>query len=458
MYKLTFLIFLILSSHSYGQKKVTPVTKSTITGIELPNGSKEDKRFISISAANLLMQDIAKKNKTSVHQLEVLYLPSNYSLELLQAAIQTAGWTMIVEKNETKYYWLSKDGKSVLVYFDNSQKDLNLYFATTNQITAPENSQTPKPPVKQEQNTTINEPQNNNTQPTQEPLVPTNTVTIPNTGFQFNSTNFDDGWVSTVREDWVEVAKNNVHVLLHYPKDGTIFPADPEPLINTVWNILVAPRYKSLSNYKTAYINNYDRPYLGFGNVIELSTGKALFVLLFRQGNSGWLEFITSDKNAFIEYFKFDPYAIRWDSESDLLKPLLLMGNYNKFAIGANDLSGKWTSDFTGIQQLYNVYTGQYAGMNINQSNEEFVFTPGNKYSWKLLVVNGMVGATNYNQVQSTGTYSFPNNWQLHFSKIEKGPKTYHAFFSCIKGARILNLLDAQYPGSGIYTRYGIAK
>ena len=55
--------------------------------------------------------------------------------------------------------------------------------------------------------------------------------------------------------------------------------------------------------------------------------------------------------------------------------PLINMTGYNKFAVTASDLKGKWTSDFTGIQQLYNVYTGQYAGMNINQSNEEFIFS-----------------------------------------------------------------------------------
>jgi len=51
-----------------------------------------------------------------------------------------------------------------------------------------------------------------------------------------------------------------------------------------------------------------------------------------------------------------------------------------------------------------------------------------------------------------------PNNWQVYFSKIESGPRTFHAFWSCIKGARLLNLLDANAPGSGIFTKYGLAK
>ncbi|HQU91540.1 MAG TPA: hypothetical protein PLK77_04545 [Pyrinomonadaceae bacterium] len=273
--------------------------------------------------------------------------------------------------------------------------------------------------------------------------------------FKFSTSNFDDGWTSTEQEDWVEVVKGNIKVLIHYPKAGTIFPADPEPLTNAAWNILVAPRYSNLKNYKTASITTYNRPYLGMGNAAEKATGKQVFVLLFRQGNTGWLEFVAPDKNSFIQQYKFDPETIRWDSESDLLNPLIQMVNYNKFAVAESDFNGTWTSDFTGVQQLYSVYTGNYAGMNVHQSNEEFVFGAGNSYSWKLLVVSGMVGSTNYAKVNSAGRFSVLNNWQIQFSKIESGPKTYNAFWSCIKGARLLHLLDAKTPGSGIYDVFG---
>ena len=293
-------------------------------------------------------------------------------------------------------------------------------------------------------------------QKTQTPNQPTGiTQTAKKSSFKFNESNFDDGWTSTEQEDWVEVVKGNIKVLLHYPKEGTVFPADPEPLTNAAWNILVAPRYSNLKNYKTAYISTYDRPYLGMGYATDNATGKQVFILLFRKGNSGWLEFVAPDKNSFIQQFKFDPETIKWDSESDLLNPLLQMVNYNKFAIAESDFNGTWTSDFSGVQQLYSVYTGNYAGMNINQSNEEFVFGAGNTYSWKLLVVNGMVGNIKYANVNSAGKFTVLNNWQIQFSKIESGAKTYNAFWSCIKGARLLNLLDAKNPGSGIYTPYG---
>ena len=75
-----------------------------------------------------------------------------------------------------------------------------------------------------------------------------------------------------------------------------------------------------------------------------------------------------------------------------------------------------------------------------------------------LLVVKGMVGNAQYIEVKSAGQFSAPNNWQLHFTKIESKARTYHAFWSCIKGARVLNLLPVEAPGSGIYTKYGLAK
>ena len=294
-----------------------------------------------------------------------------------------------------------------------------------------------------------------------EPKKQTVTDNIPavsNSGFAFTNTNFDDGWTSTVREDWVEVSKGSMKVLLHYPKEGTIFPADPEPMTTAAWNILVAPRYSNLKNYKTSYISTYDRPYLGMGYATENATGKNVFIVFFHRGSSVWMEFIAPDKNAFIQQYKFDPETIRWDSDDALMNPLLNMSSYNRFAVAASDLKGKWTSDFTGIQQLYYVYTGQYAGMNINQSNEEFIFNNGNSYNWKLLAVNGIVGNVKAIEVKSAGQFTVPNNWQIYFSKIENTARTFHAFWSCIKGARVLNLLDANAPGSGIYTKYGLAK
>lgn len=447
--------------HTAIAQKVAPVSKSPLTGIALPNGSKQDKRLLMTAAADLTIADAAKNNNVTVKQAEVISSPVTYTADSLAAAAQQAGWSFSPDNNNKNFYWLQQSGKYVLAYFYPAKKETNIYFAESNQAPAGLNNTAPADNNTVQNNNAGN--QQNNSAPPQDPVQDkpapqANTVSAPvSSSFAFSTTNFDDGWTATEQADWVEVTKSNVKVLLHYPKDGTIFPADPEPLTNAAWNILVAPRYSSLRNYKTAYINTYNRPYLGMGYAKEKSSGKEMFVLLFRQGG-GWIEFITPDKNTFIQQYKFDPETIRWDSESDLMNPLANMVSYNRFAIAASDFSGRWTSDFTGIQQLYNIYTGAYGGMHMNQSNEEFVFGSNNTYNWKLLVVSGMVGSSQFNQVKSSGTFSVPNNWQLQCSKIESGPKLYNAFWSCIKGARILNLIDAKHPGSGIYTQYGLAK
>ncbi len=439
-------------------QKVFSVSKSALTGIALPNGSKQDKRMLITASVNILMTDAGKKNNVTLKSAEVITVPLNFTADSLAAAAKQAGWNITADNNNDAFYWLEQNGKYILANFYLTKKEGNIYFAESNKAPSGTNN-TPADNNTVQNNNTVTQQNNTVPDPAQEKpaLQSNNTTAVVNSSFKFSTTNFDDGWVATEQTDWVQVTKGDIKVLLHYPKDGTVFPADPEPLTNAAWNILVAPRYSNLKNYKTAYINTYSRPYLGMGYATEKTTGKDVFVLLFRQGG-GWLEFVTPDKNTFIQQYKFDPETIRWDSESDLMNPLLNMANYNKFAVAASDFKGKWTSDFTGIQQLYNVYTGAYGGMHVNQSNEEFVFGSNNSYNWKLLVVNGMVGSSQFNQVKSSGTFSVPNNWQVAFTKIENKAKTYHAFWSCIKGARILNLLDANYPGSGMYTQYGLSK
>ena len=132
------------------------------------------------------------------------------------------------------------------------------------------------------------------------------------------------------------------------------------------------------------------------------------------------------------------------------------MVSYNKFAIAEGDFKGTWTNDFTGVQQLYNIYTGNNAGMNIHQSNQNFEFRSGNTYNWDIMVVNGQVGNSKYAHVKSSGRFKVLNNWQIQFSDIEGKPKTYNAFFSSIKGARLLKLLDAEHPGNGVPIVFGM--
>lgn len=299
----------------------------------------------------------------------------------------------------------------------------------------------------------------NSTQEESNTNTPTNATNAPTPGiatdYAFNTTNFDDGWTSTVQEDWVEVTRGDIKVLLHYPKEGTIFPADPEPLIKAAWNILVAPRYSNLKNFKTIYISTYNRPYLGMGNLTENTTQKEVYIVFFRQ-SAGWIEVISPDKNSFIRQFKFDPETIRWDSDPDILKTLDNMTGRNKFAVAASDLdgTGKWSESFSSNTYYTNIYTGVSAGMSTYTSSQWFEFGTGKSYKWQLVAANTYGGATNLAQAKGVGTFKSINNWQLYFTDIEGKPKTYDVYFTALKGKRTLWMNDAEHPGSGIFSGY----
>ena len=53
--------------------------------------------------------------------------------------------------------------------------------------------------------------------------------------------------------------------------------------------------------------------------------------------------------------------------------------------------------------------------MNINQSNQTFVFRASNTYNWKIIAVNGMVGNMKFDQATGKDNFKVLNNWQIYF-------------------------------------------
>lgn len=272
--------------------------------------------------------------------------------------------------------------------------------------------------------------------------------------YTFTTTNFDDGWVSVVKEDWVEVTKEDIRVLLHYPRAGTIFSADPDPLTRAAWDILVAPRYSSLTNFRTVSPNDYNRAYMGCGNVID-GAGRPAYVVLFRRGG-GWMEFIAPDKGAFVNAFGVDADQLSWNSDPAVFNGMAKMAGYNRFAVAAADLagSGKWTDRYSSSTFYVEYYTGRDLGVSTYTSSESFVFDSGDNYRWQLIAVNSYAGRSAVGKGRGSGSFGSVGNWQLTFSDMEGKPKTFDVYFSAVKGGRVLFMNDAKYPGSGVFTGF----
>ncbi len=263
--------------------------------------------------------------------------------------------------------------------------------------------------------------------------------TVKTPAYQFTTTNWNDGWTSNVRANWAEVVKGNITVLLHYPQAATQIGGDPTPIVNNAWDILVAPRYSNLRNYRVASPSlDYERAYIGYGNVTD-ANNREVFVLLFKKGNSGWIEFITPDKNTFTAQFGLDPATVDWSTSSSVWGPLRVMANYNRFAVASTDLdqTGRWSNNFANNTYYYNMYTG-LGGMSSYNSQEDFTFTGSSKYNWKLLVTNSNNGSTNFTTVNSSGRFQLTDNWNATFSDIEGRPKSYPVWFAAVKNGRVL--------------------
>lgn len=263
----------------------------------------------------------------------------------------------------------------------------------------------------------------------------------PFSGYAYTTTSFDDGWVATEKEDWVQLTKGNINVLLHYAKEGTTIAADPEPHITNAWNILVAPRYSNLKNFKVASPSlDPQRAYLGAGDITENKTGKQVYVALFRKGSSGWVEFIAPDKNTFVKEFGADVDDIGWDASSNIWNPLLKMFNYNKFAVSAGDLPGNWKSSSGAGIEYYNVYTGNNLGLASASSTTEFIFQQDGTYTSIYKGVDGFNGNNRYAGEKCNGK-AIVSNWQIQLTNRFNGAtETFTSQFEAVKGGRILHM------------------
>jgi hypothetical protein len=286
-------------------------------------------------------------------------------------------------------------------------------------------------------------------------IIKTEKAKTVSSGYQFTNTHFEDGWLAEEKPDWVQVTKANERVLIHYANPVTSeYITDRDKSVNIAWNNLVAPRYSNLKNY-FVFNNAMDpeSPQFISGEMTENSSGRKVYVVLFHRGKSGWLEFISPDKASFIRSYGIDQSTFTFYQDMDSWNPLKKMASYNKFAVAATDIPGTWTNDFTGIQQYVYVYTGQSAGMSTYQSRQVFELSANKTYHWTLSVASGMVGNIKGKTTKTNGRYAQPSMWQISFSDISGKPAVYDAYFSCIKGARILWLSNTAFPGFDAYGR-----
>lgn len=435
----------------------------------LPGGTTKDSRFLTEVVAKTLLEMETKKENTGVNGIEILSLPSQgFTADSMVAILSSLGWMGTASATDNHFTWWQKDNRYIISYFSKSKKSTELYFGEANAMPLFASNgnmmqqQQQQPEQQQSQQPQQQEQQQQQTQQ-QETYTQQTTIQQPinNTGnFTFTVTNFDDGWTSVIKEDWVEVTKGNLLVLLHYANEN-VKPAntDPDVMCEAAWNVLVAPRYSNIANYQLSPgMLDYERPYYAQADLTDKATGQRKFVALFKKGNTCWIEFIMPDKNTFIQTFGLDITQLNYYSESAVWNKMVKMNGYNKFAIASTDFKGNWSDHFASNTYYTNVYTGLSAGMSTYSSSQSFEFSAGQQYKWRLVAANTYGGASSFAQAKGKGIFKVLNNWQIHFSEMEGKAKTYDAYFTAIRNGRILWMNDAKYPGSGIFTGFSLSK
>lgn len=422
------------------QKNVIPVAQTQLLQLQLPIGSKQDKRLISVSAARLLLEQEAQKTGLKIAQTEVYYLPATgthlYNFDTLVAALAGKGYEPAAMGNDEKFAWATNSGQRYLLYFNTTYKEANLYIGACTGGTVPSNNQVPAT------TTTVEipiDPSTSNPQAQQPPIDPpqgNNThIQTNGVGFHFNTSHFDDGWTSVEQPDWVQVSKNELVVLLHY---GITFDDEMRnDALRTCWNRLAANRYQVISQ-KIFEKQTFDMPfYYMEADVQETATGKSLYIgfkVVAHNGVAYCME--VKAPNSQVLHATFPTHQS--------IEP---MYSYNRFAVHANDLTGSWKSFSASAVQLYNIYTGGNAGMNYASTTDEFHFATDGTYRSKHMGAAGNYGSTTYYNNEYKGQYT-ANNWEISLTNRNNNQtENFHAYFEAVQGGRILHLTNKQYSG-----------
>lgn len=427
------------------QSKLVPVSKSELTGIELPDGAKQDKRILATAAAETLLEMTAEENATKLEgQAEVFTMPPSLQ-EQVRAAAQKAGWEIQPYTTDAAYSLLKKD-RILLMYLESTKKETALYIMPVASIPQEAVVVTQAAPPVQADPQTQTQPAVQS-QPQVQPQAAVAPVVVttaqqasstPSSTFTFTTTNFDDGWVSTIANDFVQVTKGNITVLLYYGFEITDELRDSNvEFSDYYWNQLVVPNYRVKSAYRYQEGVTYFRTYFIEGEAVNPQSGKSCYLALNVLVNSGVstpVLAIAPDKNSYYQQFP-EP------------KALGNMTGYNKFAVAAKDIVGTWEESSGSAVNLYNTYTGNYAGMNSTQGYDKFMFNTDGTYNSKHSGASSVYGVNTVFSQEYNGKVTV-TNWDMSMTKRWKdATENFNAQFEAVRGGRILHLQNKESTG-----------
>jgi len=135
MNKLVYFVLLIaFPATVFSQKNVIPVTQTKMLGIELPEGSKQDKRMLSVAAAGVFLSMSSEFKNLEFTPVEVYSIPavSGFKFESIRSQLSANGYSEKFDNGDNKLLWFTRNNASWLVYLSQEAKETNLYIGQGN--------------------------------------------------------------------------------------------------------------------------------------------------------------------------------------------------------------------------------------------------------------------------------------------------------------------------------------
>jgi hypothetical protein len=259
------------------------------------------------------------------------------------------------------------------------------------------------------------------------------------TGWAYGTTNFADGWSATAGEQFVTATRGAVKVFLHHPRnEDTEYMSDKAAQTTRFWNLLVAPRYSSVTNlYVERYsLGGFEPINYAYANAVDRATNARVFVVLMKKFHAGgrWTEIVTPDRATYEREFG----AYRQDDTE--WQRLLALPALNRFSIGASDLVGTWTNAWASATNMVYVATGWSTGMAYAGGNTEVTFN-GGRYSESVSIGEGIAPNIRWRTATFQGNATVPDPWHLTLTGQYQGAtKKFRAWYEIVLGGRMLHL------------------
>ena len=445
--RVTFTLYMLfaLGITTFAQKNVVPVTNSKFTGIQLPAATRQDNRILSTSLAATVLNAEAKNFQVTIAATEVLQLPpvksSSWDINRFREASQQAGWQNIPIESKTQYGWLRRGTDFILYYYAEFANRTDLYFGTctgTPALSEPVMEVTQ--PVVATNQPTHNQ---NSVTPRAQTSIPKPTPTNSG-GYTFFTTNWDDGWISTLEENKVVVTKGSVRVHVYFPLNYD--NASRSAGRDFYWDNYLTKEFRILTKQYRDHgemMTSFQAPYVE-GTAIDPLTNRNCFIAMYVTSSNGSMfpvVAIAPDETTIRSVF---PQAEN-PTDSELPK----MNKYNRFAVALPDLVGKWKGgDLTSVN-YYSVYSGSYAGSAAIAMSDRFEFYANGDYISKHQGASGMVGGSMSTYSQEYKGVANVNKWEITLPNRWKGEtSTFHIWFEAVQGGRVLHLVDKQFSSS----------